>query len=645
MAAPRTGAAMPRFTFIIIVAFMAVLLPLFPADLAAATLTVRFTNNGGPLEDPGLGKFYVYEAEDEERDSYLAWGQDGSTVRLPEGSYSIVVLFTNDHIRAERVREEVELSGDLQLDMAFNIPVAQLTLHITSGGQPVTPGSGRYRLYPAGQREKPLASKRPGRSLTIRAGQYDIEVSHHTLQGMQSKWLENYRLDGVQEETVEMGRSNASLRLTILNGGRALEPSAARWLVYRSGERQRALAESRSGESVTLKPGSYDIALIHEDGSGLGPRWLNGVDLYGNVHREVDLAELANFLRVDIRHRGASLPGAWFSVHPAGERGTELASANNGAELQLEPGSYDIGCFFSNGGVRAERWLTGQELTGLSQLEVELEFQPASLRVTPRRERRNRGGTEETNVLLLLDSSAAMGEALGVRSRMELVQRVLPDAVAGIASGRLNVGLRAYGIAPRARRDCGDSTLLAPLGRAERPLIARVIENLRPTGYAPIAYSLRHAGSDLPAGGNNAMVLITGGGEDCGGDVCTAAAEMLRSGNASRLYVVALGNDQSGSRALDCIGELHAVKTGADLKKALSEIFRSALRMDLGVVNLFEAGGGSWIANGALRERIDVTAGSYDVMINTGSKQYSWQGLEISGEMEVEARERPPSTP
>jgi hypothetical protein len=641
MAAPRTGADVPRLT-LIIVSLLAVLLPLIPTDLSAASLTVRFSNNDEPLEDPTQGKFYVYEAEDEEREKYLVWGRDGSSVTLPEGTYAVVALFSYDQIRKEKVLEEVDLSGDRSLDMAFRIPVAKLTLHVTTGGQPVAPGSGRYRIYPAGRREKPLASKRPGKRLTIRAGQYDIEVSHQSLQGMQTKWLENYRLDGIHEETVEMGRTMAGLRLTILNEGEALDPSAARWLVFRAGEREKPLAENRSGESVTLKPGSYDIAIFYQEGGRQGRRWLNGIDLYGIVQREVDLAEMTGSLRVDIRHRGASLPGAWFSVHPAGDRDTELASADNGAELQLEPGSYDIGCFFRKGGVRAEKWLTGRKLSGLSELECELEFEPASLRVTPRRGRSRKGGSDQTNILLLLDSSAAMAKPLGVRSRMELAQLVLPEAISGITSSKLNVALRAYGIAPRSRRDCGDSTLLVPFGRADRPLIGQTIENLRPTGFAPIAHSLRHASSDLPAEGDNAIVLITAGGEGCGGDVCTAAADLMRSGNASRLYVVAIGNDRSGGRALDCIGELHEVETGAALKKALREVFRSALRIDIGVVNLFEPDGGRWVASGTLRERLDLAAGSYDVKIRTAGKEYFWQGLRVSGDMEAEARERPP---
>jgi hypothetical protein len=498
---------MSRTAFIAFV-ILAALLSLSATDAAAATLTVRFTNNGEPLEDPGQGKFYVYDGEDEEREKYLAWGKDGQTVRVPaleDGEkYTVVVLFTYDEIRKEKVLENLEITGAYELDMAFTIPVAHLKVHITSGGQPVAPGSGRYRLYAAGRREKAVASRRPGKGLTIRAGSYDIEVSHHNLQGVQTKWLENYRLEGDHEETVEMGRTAAHFRLTIMNEGRPLAPEAASWMVYRAGDRDKVLAESRSGESVTLKPGSYDISMFYEDGGMRGRRWLNGVDLYGNVHREVDLTELASALKVDIRHRGGSLPGAWYSIHPAGDRDNLIATAKNGAELQVEPGSYDIGCFFRNGGVRAESWLSGNRIAGPSMIEVELGFEPASLRVTPRRGRSRKGSTEGTNVLLLLDSSAAMQEPLGVRSRMELVQAVLPDAIAGIASGRLNVALRVYGIAPRARRDCGDSTLLTSFGRSDRPLIAQAIENLRPTGYAPIAYSLRHAKSDLPDGGNNA---------------------------------------------------------------------------------------------------------------------------------------------
>jgi hypothetical protein len=489
---------MPRAK-IVIVALMACLSPLFQAGASAATLTISFTNNGEPLEEPTCGKFYVYEVD--KREKYLDWGHAGRPARVPDGSYDIVVLYRNDEIRQEKVIEEIELEGEVELEMGFTIQVAQLTLHATSGGEPLPPGTGRYRLHKAGTRGKPLAARRPGRSMTVRAGRYDIEISYRGRRGLQTKWLENYHLTGVREETVEMGARRR------LDGG---EPS---------------------GGSVA-------------DASSAAPR---------------------------------------------------AASA----------------------------------------------ARPASLRVLPGEGSKRRRGISETNILIVLDSSAEMEGRLGVRSRMEAVRSLLSESLSSLATGGVKVGLRVHGVAPRARRDCTDSTLLVSMGRADRRAMRRTIEHLRPTGYSPIAHSLEQAGSDLPDGGNNAIILITGGADSCGGDACSAAAALLRAGEATRLYVLALGVEPSVENSLQCIGEYGAVETAADLKSGLREVYRSALRLDLGTVSIFEAGGGKWVASGTLRERLVVPAGRYDVKIVDGSQSWLWEGVEITGEMEATAGPRP----
>jgi hypothetical protein len=474
---------------------MACLAPLFPLEAAAATLTIGFTNGGEPLEDPKNGKFYVYEAG--KREKYLDWGHAGRPARIPDGTYDVVVLYRNGEIREERVMEEVELEGDVELDVAFNIPVARLTLHATSGDEPLPPGTGRYRLHPAGRRGKPLVARRPGRGVTVRAGSYDIEVSYRGLRGLQTKWLENYNLEGIREETVEM-------------------------------DDRRRLDGGESRRKAALEP-----------------------------------------------------PG------------------------------------------------TGSQ--------VEHATRKASLRIMPRDGERRRRGIAETNILIVLDSSADMEERLGPRSRMELAAVLLSDSLGNLATRGVNVGLRVFGIAPRSRRDCADSTLLVPLGRADRRAMRRAIEHLRPTGYSPIAHSLEQAGSDLPADGYNAIVLITGGADSCGGDSCAVAADLLRAGEVTRLYVLALGVEPAVEGQLDCIGEYGAVETAVDFKKALREVFRSALRLDLGTVSIFEADGGKWVASGTLRERLNVDAGRYDVKIVDGPHIWFWEDVEISGEMKARA--------
>ena len=59
-----------------------------PAVAEDASLTIRFTNLGEPLEQPNHAKFYLYEPE--QRDYYVAWGHAAKTARFPEGTYDLI---------------------------------------------------------------------------------------------------------------------------------------------------------------------------------------------------------------------------------------------------------------------------------------------------------------------------------------------------------------------------------------------------------------------------------------------------------------------------------------------------------------------------------------------------------------------------
>lgn len=627
---------MPQIrTFIL--ALIAVLLLPIPVAAANATLTIHFTNNGNALEDPRQGKFYIYEAG--KRETYLAWGHDQRPATVPEGTYDVVILYRNDEIRQERVIEELELIGDMERNIAFSIPVAKLTLHVTSGGEPAARGTARYNLYPAGKRGKPLASRRPGKSVTIRPGRYDIEVAYRDARGLQAQWIESYDLEGERSETVEIGSSAARLTVTVTRGERALPPEIAHWRAYRSGVREAPLGERRSGETLVLEVGEYDIGAFYRDGSDRGQRWLLSVPVRGEVHKQIDIGAETASLKVDIRQRGSRLPGAWFSAYAPGGDGPALASGENGVRVQLDAGTYDLLATVRHRGVRAEKWLRGQNVAGRIEVNAEMDLQLASLRVRPSGRRSGRGGGS-ANLLLVVDSSAGMADRIGARSRLDLFAGVFEEVIGDLEDSSVEVGLRAYGILPASSKNCTDSTLLVPVAARDEAELTRSVGFLRPAGLAPVAHSLEQAAADLPEG-DNTLLLVAGAEDGCGGDVCAVAARLLRSGKVTRAFVVGLGVPYEQRGGLDCAGRFYAVESVMELKTSLREILRAATRLDTGTVNVFEPGG-PWVAGGALREKIELLAGTYDVQIHHRGKTHLWESVEIKGAMGAEAGPRPP---
>jgi hypothetical protein len=627
----------PRF--LILALITAFLLPI-PSMAATATLTLLFTNHGQPLRDPTLGKYYLYEPG--QRENYITWGHSDKPARIEEGIYDLVVVYENDTIREERVVEELAILGEMEREVAFDIPVARLTVNVTSGGKPLPRGTGRYSVHRAGQRGKPLAARRPGVPVVLRPGSYDVEVAYRDLEGLQSRWLERLYVENEVEETVEISSTAARLEITVISGGRALPPGAARWRAYRAGARETALVEADSGEGVVLAAGRYDVGVFYDYQGSRGQRWISDIDLRGNVRRQIDIASVTTNLRVNIRRRGAWLTGAWFGVFPAGDRRNLLVSARNGSEVQLEPGDYDIRCKVLQGGVRAEQWISGRSIDGNTELSVEMEYPTASIRLQPQGRRETRDPGRRPRVLLLVDSSAEMAGDLGVYSRMSHVSLAVAEAMESLRGSPVDLGMRVYGILPRSARNCTDTTLLVPPGPPDPRAVSRALKMLRPSGYAPIAHSLQALHDDLETGGDNVVVLIAGGPDDCEGDSCAAAADLLRSGDASRIHVLALGAGFEEWDDLACIGALHAVESAVELKTALREIFRDVQRGEAGTVNLFEPGGGKWIAGGYLRERVEVSPGRYDVQIRTDGEAWVWEDVEITGAVEAEASRKPP---
>lgn len=605
---------------------------------AAATLTLTFTNNGEPLPDPTQGRFYVYEPG--ERENYLAWGHGAKSVRVPDGAYDLVIRYTNDLAEREIVREEVELSGDVEEEIDFQVPLATLTVDVTSGGQPIDPFTARFSLYPTGRRDKPIVSRRPGSSVTLRPGTYDVEVTVRDLRGVKSTWVEQLPVVGEVHRTVEVGAPPARLHVTLLRQGVPLTEREGIWRIYRPGIRETPLAEGRSGQAADLEPGTYDLGIFFRDGAGLGERWIENLKLSGEVYRQIDVARPPARLRVDVQVNGAPVSDAWYVVHAAGDRRAPLASAASGQAIEVEPGTYDIGCFLVDGGLRAERWLEGQRITEDSSLDVDLEPASVTLRVLP--PRHSAGSLQSrAELLLILDSSAQMAEAWDGKTRMDWTVREIRDALREARRSRLQVGLRAFGIAPLAQQDCRDTSLLAPISSIDSRRLFTTLELLRPAGLSPMAMALDEATGDLSEDDWNTIVLVTGSASGCGEDPCVAASRLVRRGLAERIHVVGLNLEPGAAQSLGCVGEFESVRDRRGLETTLRRIFRSAEEPELGTVAVFTPGWEEWRATAAIGERLELSPGTYDVLIRYGGQTYAWERVDLERDLESVVGPRP----
>jgi len=212
-------------------------------------------------------------------------------------------------------------------------------------------------------------------------------------------------------------------------------------------------------------------------------------------------------------------------------------------------------------------------------------------------------------VELVIDGSGSMKERLGHSTRMDVAKQGTRRLLEALPA-RTALGLRVF-------YDCGDIRQLVPVGPVDRTEYMRQVESIKPTSGTPLIASLQQSFEALQAftDGERISVLITDGGDSCGGNVTRAV--MQAKDAATRVFVIAL--DVRGAGLLGQLQKL-AVRTGGaffdarrpeQLSAALQE---AVLRITYRVVD----SSGHVVSTGFVDGRpAEAPAGNYTVQIDT----------------------------
>ncbi len=589
------------------------------------------TNNGAALDRADRAKFFIYEPG--KRKNYLDWGNAARTARFPSGVYDVVIRFEYDTINEERVWKDVEIIGDYIEFFAFHIPVAHLTVDVNSGGRPIDTFSGSFGVYAPGS-DKPLARRRPGETITVQRGTYDVVASYRDPEGLKSKRLSGYLVENHQRETVELGVALSRLTVTLVRNGLSL-PGSGAWRLFPIGESRHWIAERRSGETLNIEPGTYDIAALSADGSQV-ESWLRRVQIDGDVERTIELGQARGSLQVNLSGAEDSRVGdSWFGIFPRGDRSAPLVSSRGSGRLRIAPGTYDIGVFARNGGPFVEKWIEGQRIDGDETLDVSIDLRASSLEIHPRGSRTPTPGP--SRMLVLLDRSNAMRAASGTRRKMDLAADALRQVVDGMPSSRVDLGIRLFGSGSDGTRDCNGTRLAVTPDGFDRTAIGSTLDGIEPGGPAPLAVALEAAATDLPPGRGNSIVIVTGGNDSCGGNACEVAARLLRDGVVDRIGVIGFDLQPNQGRSLACIGHYYDATTDGELKSGLRDAVRNATRWSYsGTLAVFDTGPArGWVSGGFIGEKIRIPEGRYDIVMHTQGTTFEWDGVRVVGEFEA----------
>jgi len=189
---------------------------------------------------------------------------------------------------------------------------------------------------------------------------------------------------------------------------------------------------------------------------------------------------------------------------------------------------------------------------------------------------------------LVLDVSGSMkANDAGGMTRIDAAKKAFNEVVDSVPEGA-DFGVRVLGATYSGQnktQGCLDTQQLAPVGQPNKVVIKNAIAKLAPTGFTPIALSLREAAKDLGTGeGSRRIVLITDGEETCAPpDPCDVARELAASGLNLVVDTLGLVPDANTRRQLSCIadatgGTYTSVQNADELSRRVRQIVDRAAR-------------------------------------------------------------------
>ncbi len=236
------------------------------------------------------------------------------------------------------------------------------------------------------------------------------------------------------------------------------------------------------------------------------------------------------------------------------------------------------------------------------------------------------------NLLIILDLSGSMNEALGKSTRIATARQVLHNVVSKVPDD-FNVGLRVYGdrYGSKQKETCTDSHLVQPVQKLDRPTLLKQIDAAKPRGETPLVYAVLQALGDLKTAGGGSVVLITDGEESCGGDFTAAATAIKQSGLDFRLDIVGftLQNQQAqtalGSLATGTGGAYYAAQNGAALSHALAAATATSFPFSI------KDSAGKVVAQGEAGDAgHDLPPGDYTIVVQAGDQSITLPHVTIA---------------
>lgn len=186
---------------------------------------------------------------------------------------------------------------------------------------------------------------------------------------------------------------------------------------------------------------------------------------------------------------------------------------------------------------------------------------------------------KEPRILILLDGSSSMLQQwTDNEGRFSVASRIITGLMDSIYSvnDQVEFALRVYGHQSHTKeKNCHDTKREVMFSKNNLTQMSLRLASLHPLGVSPIALSLQEAAENDMVNLNKykySLILITDGGESCGGDICTVVQQMLQKKIDFKPYILSLVDYAPLKQQYDCMGNYLLVTKENDIPAAIGKI-------------------------------------------------------------------------
>lgn len=200
---------------------------------------------------------------------------------------------------------------------------------------------------------------------------------------------------------------------------------------------------------------------------------------------------------------------------------------------------------------------------------------------------------QKTRILFVLDCSNSMYSRWQSDTKIKIVQNIISN-ILDTLNGRdnLEIALRAYGHTKDfPPQNCDDTRLEAPFSKNNIENVRAKLKALVPRGTNPLSSAMEKAALDFPecVSCRNIVILITDGGDDCGGDVCEVSKTYQEKGYYIKPFII--GINKGLREQMECIGVYYDAHNEIEFTKVINKIVKLAIYNTSIQVNLLDSHG------------------------------------------------------